>query len=142
MAGLVKISEAASMALHTMVLLASNPDRTMRSREINGVIGGSENHLSKVLQRLSKAGLVKSTRGPAGGFTLARNPEDITLLGVYEAIDGPLDETGCLLGQPICKGQCILGGFLHDVDRQAREYLSEKTLSEFTNVFKGGPDAC
>ena len=87
---MLRISEAASIALHTMAYLARNKDRMVSTHEIAGAMGLSENHLAKVRQRLVKAGLVEAQRGPSGGFMLSRPAEDITLLEVYEAIEGPL----------------------------------------------------
>ncbi len=61
---------------------------------------------------------------------LSKSGEDITLLQVYEAIEGPLEETSCLLSAPICGGDCILGDLLQSIDSQAREYLGQRTVSE------------
>ena len=141
MSNLLKISEAASLALHTMVYLAANDRRLATTHEIGEVLGVSEAHLAKVLQRLAKVGLVDSTRGPRGGFCLGRAGDDISLLEVYEAIEGPLADTVCLLGQPICSGEkCILGGLLETVNRQAREYLGATALSDLTDVYGGTQD--
>ena len=59
MASIVQISEAASLALHSMALLAASPDRPLTVKDITARTGVSEAHLSKVMQRLAKAGLVK-----------------------------------------------------------------------------------
>ncbi|MCF8044104.1 MAG: Rrf2 family transcriptional regulator, partial [Desulfarculaceae bacterium] len=72
---LLKISEAASLALHTMGLLASRPGEQVPTRELAARLKVSEAHLAKVMQRLGRAGLVRSQRGPKGGFALERNPE-------------------------------------------------------------------
>ena len=141
MANVVKISEAASLGLHTMVLLAGEPGRRLATREIAGRLGASEAHLAKVLQRLARAGLVESTRGPRGGFILVENRGNATLLEVYEAVDGPLVETDCLLGSPACGGEgCILGGLLETANREVREYLANTRLSELTSVYGGSND--
>lgn len=137
MAHLTRISEAASMALHAMVLLAAKNGPPASTKELAGLMHGSEAHLSKVLQRLARAGLAVSGRGPKGGFTLARPAREISLLSVFEAIEGPLEETRCLLDKPLCNGRCILGGLLSEVDRRASQYLSEKTLADFAGVFQG-----
>ena len=137
MSHLLKLSEAASMALHTAAILSARPGELVSTRTLASILGGSEAHLSKVLQRLVKGGLVKSVRGPRGGFTLARDPGEITLLEVYELMEGPLTPTACLLGEPICGGECLLGGLLADVDIRAKEYLSNKTLADFSQAFKG-----
>jgi Rrf2 family protein len=142
MSSLVKISEAASLALHTGVYLAAHPGRTVSVHEVAQVLGCSENHLSKVLQRLVRTGLVHSTRGPGGGFVMAKKPEEVSLLAVYEAIEGRLEDASCLLAHPVCGGDCILGGLLAEVNTKARQYLTTKTLADFAAQFKGDCHDC
>ena len=137
MSSMLRISDAASLAMHAMVLLAVNPGKEVSNRHIASRLNASEAHLSKVLQRLAKAGLVTSTRGPKGGFALQSQPDQVRLLDVYQAIEGSLVPNHCLLGTRICDGErCILGDLLETVDRQIREYLSGTNLSELTGVYR------
>ncbi len=137
MSHLMKVSEAASLALHSMAYLAGCPGVNVSARQIATRLGVSEAHLSKVLQRMAQAGLVKSSRGPKGGFALKIPAEKITLLDIFETIEGRLEATECLLGIPICSGPyCILGGLLKQVDEQAREYLDQTKLDRFRELFK------
>jgi len=139
-ARILHISDAASLALHAAVLLASSSPRPLRSKEIADTIHASETHLSKVLQRLARAGLVRSTRGPKGGFVLADDPEAISLLDIFEAIEGPLRPTTCLLDKPLCDGRCcIFGGTLQKAGEIVRRHLAATKLSR---LVKGGPYAC
>ncbi len=126
---MLKVSEAASLALHAAAFLAGRPGEVVTTGEVASVLDVSENHLSKVLQRLAKAGLVRSTRGPRGGFMLSRSPDDLTLLEVYEAIEGPLGTTNCLFSRPVCNGECILGDLLTDVNARIRARLTQTKLS-------------
>ena len=136
MSSVIRISEAASLGLHAMVLLANEPQKALSTHHIAERLGVSETHRSKVLQRLARAGRVVSVRGPGGGFTLAEKNGDTTLLEVYEAIDGPLSDSTCLLGTPVCRGErCILGGLLEATNREVREYLESSTLSELCAAF-------
>lgn len=138
MANILKFSDAVSLALHTVVLLAANGKRSMSTREIAAALYASEAHLSKVLQRLTRVGLVKSIRGPKGGFELTGDPDSTSLLSVYEAIEGQLEGTDCLLGKRLCDGKsCILGELLKSTNRQVREYLSQTVLSDVTSVYGG-----
>ena len=137
MSSTLKISEAASLALHTTVLLAANADRLLSTHEIAETLGVSEAHLAKVMQRLHHAGLVRSIRGPKGGFGLAKPGARIALLDVYQAIEGPLGAETCLLGRRVCRGKkCVLGGLLGAVNKQVRDYLSKTKLSELTHVYQ------
>jgi len=135
---MLKLSEAASLALHTMVYLAGNPDRQVSTRELAAEFEASEAHLSKVLQRLSRYGLVRSVRGPRGGFTLNTRYGEITLLDIYESIEGPLMEKKCFRPTRICNGNgCIFGGLLMNVNRQVREYLSATRLPDLAGLLGG-----
>jgi len=133
-AHLLRISEAASLGLHACVALAGEPDRDVPARELAADFGASEAHLAKVMQRLVKAGLVASTRGPKGGFRLARPAETVTLLDVYEAVEGPVEPLGCLLGRPACRGSvCMFGDFLRDFDTRFRGYMATTTLHQLVS---------
>ncbi len=125
----VNISDAASLALHAMMVLAKNPDRLVTTHEIAQMLGVSENHLSKVCQRLGHGGLVSALRGPSGGLRLAKPASDITLMQVFELIDGPMTDCYCLLGKESCPGdKCILGNLVRSVSTQVRDYLSGTTV--------------
>ncbi|MBN1867419.1 Rrf2 family transcriptional regulator [Candidatus Sumerlaeota bacterium] len=140
MSKILNFSDAASLAMHTAVFLASaqavrEPEPLTVSR-IASTLDASEAHLSKVLQRLGKAGIVISSRGPRGGFVLARPADKITLLEVYEAIEGAFVEADCLLRSPVCQGaSCILGRLLRNVNGEVRQYLEKKNLSDLTGVY-------
>jgi len=138
MTHILKISEAASLALHSMAYLASRKNKECVSlKEISKRLKASDAHLSKVLQRLAKQGLVTSTRGPKGGFTLAKDANEITLLEILETIEGHIQPSKCLFDTPICDGQqCILADLLEKISTEVHEYLKNRRLSEFKNVFK------
>ena len=132
MAGIVQISEAASLALHSMVSIAAAPEGPVNLKSVACSTGISEAHLAKVLQRLVKAGLLTSTRGPRGGFRLARPAEEIALLSVYEAIEGPLGTESCLLhasGCPYGFSRCIFGNLLKETNAKFLDYMKGTTLS-------------
>jgi len=134
MTNLLKISEAGAIALHTVTYLASEPERVATTAEIANALCVSEAHLSKVLQRLSRAGLVTSARGPKGGHSLARSPEAITLLEVYEAIEGRLETNDCMLMRPACDSNCIMGDLLHKVNALVKEHLSNTRVSDVSSL--------
>ncbi len=133
-----KISEATSLAMHTMALLASEPKKIISVKESASFLNVSEAHLAKVLQRLSQAGYVNSKRGPKGGFLLVKSPDEVTLLDIYELIEGKIEERDCLLDHPICRnGSCLFGDGLRKMNREIKEHLSKTTLSE-VKIFLGG----
>jgi Rrf2 family protein len=137
----LRISEAASLALHTMVYLAGDPGTHYSAGRLARVICVSEAHLAKVLQRLTKAGLLASVRGPKGGFRLARGTGEITLLEVFETIDGPFEPGECLMHDRTC-GQmgCLFGDLLSGINSQVREYLGGRTLEDVKWVYESSGD--
>lgn len=64
--------------------------------------------LAKIISQLSIAGLLHTSRGARGGVTLAREPKDISLLEVVEAIDGPIQLNECVQNEGVCsfEGNC------------------------------------
>jgi Rrf2 family protein len=136
---MLKLSEAASLALHTMVYLAGLPGRQVSVREIAGDLDVSEAHLSKVLQRLARDRLVNSVRGPKGGFSLNSRYAEISLLDIYESIEGPLHDRHCFRTTRVCNSNdCIFGGLLGDVNMQVREYLSKTKLPQLAGRIGSG----
>ena len=133
----LRISEAASLGMHALGLLSTRLDGPLSARMAADRLGVSEAHLSKVLQRLTRVGLLTSTRGPKGGFALCRDPESVSLLEVFEAIEGPVEPAACLFGIPLCDGaSCVLGKVIVDVNNTLFEYLAEKTLADISTVFE------
>ncbi|HET8775969.1 MAG TPA: Rrf2 family transcriptional regulator [Thermoanaerobaculia bacterium] len=136
MSGIVKFSEAASIALHTMTVLAAAPERHVTVHEIAERMPVSESHLAKVLQRLAKAGLVDSARGPQGGFMLRGDPQQITLLRVYEAIEGRLDVAYCMFPERTDCASCILEDTLRSANQIVHDRLARTALSALVTAFR------
>lgn len=134
---LFNISDAAILALHTGALLAYYHPQRVSTHQIATAFDASEAHLSKVLQRLARNGIVRSIRGPRGGFTLNKAPQEITLLEIYEAIDGPIDTRTCLLGAPVCDGnKCIMDTVLADLYFSVQTYLTTHSLHDIASVIE------
>lgn len=91
-----------------------------------------KSYLSKIMQHLTRAGLVKSRRGARGGFHLARPAREITLWQAIEAVEGPIFLNVCL----IRKGECHRDELcpVHIVWKEAQvkllEVLDGKTMAE------------
>jgi Rrf2 family protein len=132
MAKIFSMSEAASIAIHSMVLVARN-ENGINAVKIAEQTGFSKNHISKVAQRLVKDDLLKSLRGPSGGFTLKKEPKDITLLDIYQSIEGPLEITDCPLANEICNfDQCVMGNVVNKMSKEFKKFLKAQTLEKYT----------
>jgi len=87
----MKISRSTGYALLAAGYIAQNQKQgIILSQEISKKYNIPLEYLLKILQQLVKANLLRSKRGPRGGFSLAKPPKKITLLQVIEAIDGPM----------------------------------------------------
>lgn len=125
------MSEAASIAIHGMVLIARS-EKGMNVLKIAEVTGFSKNHLAKVLQRLVKNDLLKSVRGPAGGFSLKKDPSEVTLLQIYESIEGQLEITDCPLTYEICNFEkCVMGNVVNKMTMEFKKFLQKQTLKNY-----------
>jgi len=133
--GVVHITEMVSLALHSMVIIADSKKDIVNVKEISAATGCSEAHLVKVLQRLVRAGFLYSIRGPKGGFGLSKAPDEVTLLDIYQVIEGPLNLVGCPTNHRTCSFKsCIFGGVPEKLNRDFIEYLSSKKISDFSEV--------
>ena len=129
----LRISEASAIALHTVRVLAGAPDESVTNQDIASLLDVSVHHLAKVHQRLVRAGILRGVRGPTGGFRLAREARDITLMEVVEAVEGSFEPCQCLLGRPKCVASpCALGQMSDAVNSMVRDFLTGTTADGLT----------
>jgi len=90
--------------------------------------------LAKILQKLTKAGLLLSHHGTNGGYMLARDPRRISAFEVIRAIDGPLFITSCSAATEDCdqSDRCTIREPLRRVGRSIEEVLNRLTIWEMT----------
>ncbi len=87
----MRLSHAAKYAVYALVHMAAREDNALRiSRAIAQAEGIPDLYLMKVLRPLVTQGILRSIKGPNGGYNLAKSPREITLLDVIEAVDGPI----------------------------------------------------
>lgn len=92
------------------------------------------NFLFKILRKLVKKGMVKSYRGPHGGYVLARDPSQITFLEVIETIDGPLVVNRCLdtaaLSRCVMEDSCKMMSAWERIQVNIKHELSALTIAD------------
>lgn len=128
MAKIFTISEALSIAYHSMMMILTSKER-LNANEIADRLKASRHHVSKVLQRLVKDDLLSSNRGPAGGFIIKRDASQITLYDIYRSIEGNIESYECNIDDPICSNKkCMLDSFGQRMTLEFKEYLCSTSL--------------
>ncbi len=131
MSKIITLSEAASIALHGMVLIARS-DKMTNVIEIAERTSTSKHHVAKIMQRLVKGNFLYSHRGPHGGFSLKKKPSEINFLELYETIEGKIEITECPLDKPVCSfDQCIMHNITKKMTIEFIKYLEAQTLDKY-----------
>lgn len=115
-----------------MIHLATQPAATpVPIAEIARLWDIPEDFLRKISLQLSRAGLVKSRRGKTGGIHTARDPEEITLLQVIEAVEGPIFLNKCLVGPDSCSRSIWCEAHLAwgEAQEKMKEVLSSRSIA-------------
>ncbi len=131
MRNLLRISEAAWLAIHALASLSYRADPVQVSR-LAASMGASRAHLGKVMQRLARSGVVRSVRGRNGGFVLSVRPETLSVLDVWEAVDGPVRRADCLMDHTCCAapGECHVRALSADLAAEILARLDGMKLSD------------
>lgn len=107
-------------------------------REMSEDLNISFHFLTKILQKLTSAGVLKSMKGPKGGVAFTRDPHELTILDVVLAIDGREIFTECVLGLPGCGNEkpCPIHEYWAEAREELREMFQSKTLGETAHDVK------
>ena len=128
--------QTAEYAVRAIAFIASATGTApVRVKDIARATHIPANYLSKTLNHLARVGLLKSARGPLGGFALALPPEEISLGSIAEIFSGD-DQQQCILGGGRCgeRQQCALHRRWLPVATQVREFLDQTTIAQLVTV--------
>lgn len=132
----MQITRQTDYAIRCVLYLAEHPNEVKVVNEIARSKSIPKVFLAKILQKLSKAGIVRSYKGVKGGFELAKRPKDITLLDVIEAIDGPVAMNICAIDKRLCNmsNQCsvhpVWVQLRQDTERKLRKYSIDRLINK------------
>ncbi len=131
-------SETVKYALLALAYLALNRDRLVKVEEIAEAQRIPKPFLSKIFHKLARERVLKSYKGPTGGFTLAIPPEKITILDVIRYLDEDYKLDYCALRPGRCEEWNTSPCAVHDKWTKLREaileYLSTTTIAELAEV--------
>ncbi|GAB4389810.1 MAG: Rrf2 family transcriptional regulator [Thermodesulfovibrionales bacterium] len=131
------VTRLSDYAIRCVLYLSRNGGRLASVGEIAESMYVPKNFLAKILQKLVKAGIVKSTRGAKGGFQLARQASEISLLDVLEAVQGPTAVNVCAIDSRQCglSSTCAV----HPVWVSIREMIERELAAQtFARLAGGG----
>ena len=124
------LSRACKYGLQAVLHLARHDERPLLSKEIAQALSIPQHFLAKILQDLSRRGLLQSFKGRGGGFQLARSADEIKLLDVVETIEGGEFDAGCVLGLRECSEEkaCPVHYQWKEIKAQIFSMLSDKSV--------------
>jgi Rrf2 family protein len=130
MSKVFNISEAASIAIHSLAIIAKS-GKLINVDHIAEMTNFSKNHIAKVLQQLVKNNYIQSVRGPKGGFLPNKNTNKLSLLDIYEFIEGKLEVNKCNMHDGQCPfNHCVFNGLSERYTQEFRDYLKNTTVHE------------
>jgi Rrf2 family protein len=132
------ISQTAEYALRAIVYLADQSDAPQTTQQIAEVTRVPAGYLAKVMQGLSRSGLVRAQRGVHGGFTLAVSPKELTVLDVVQAVDPLRRIEHCPLGIVSHQALCPLHRGLDNAVAMVEKALGASTIAELLAKPKRG----
>ena len=130
----MQITRQADYALRAMLYLAQlPPNLRAATSQIAEQQSIPPSFLAKIISQLSIAGLIHTSRGARGGVALARQPEEISILEVVEAIDGPISLNDCCVNSDSCLfgDKCPLRPLWCETQSTLVERLKSTTFSQY-----------
>lgn len=130
---MLKLTKKADYGLMAMKHLAERAAvGACSAKDVADAYGIPQEALAKILQRLAKAGLLKSQHGMNGGYTLGRDATQISAFEVIQAIDGPLFITSCVTVRGECgqSGRCTVREPLRKVNESIEQVLKRIKISQ------------
>lgn len=142
----MKITSSVEYSTRLMVSLARSGPAKLSAERLSEIENIPVDYVTQLLQRLRRAGLVESSRGPVGGYTLAREAGTITLGDVIRGVDGRIFEEVCgkyETGKKDCGQQtaCGLSPVWQGLGGMLDDYFDNISLSRFTSPSPGAEPA-
>jgi Rrf2 family protein len=129
---MLQIRRETDYAIRCIYYLAGKDNRVIMADEISREMKMPRSFIAKILQKLSRAGVVASTVGVKGGFSLSRSPQRISLYDVIVAIEGPIALNRCTVDEASCSlsKTCKIHPIWMNVRRELERVLKESNFQE------------
>jgi Rrf2 family protein len=128
----MQITRETDYAIRCVYYLKNKPDEVTMVDEIAREMLIPKSFLAKILQKLSRAKIVRSYRGVKGGFQLAREPENISIYDVIKAIEGPVAMNVCAVDKKKCSlsSKCAVHPIWVELRKEVEDKLKSKKFSQ------------
>jgi len=136
----VILSQTAVYALRAVIHLAeAERDSLVRVDDMAKALDVPRNYLSKILHTLAREGMLRSTRGPGGGFRLAVPAKKLRLFDIVSSFDDMQERRTCLLGRARCSDTdpCAVHTRWQDAWREVRSFFRETTVADLFDDEEG-----
>jgi Rrf2 family protein len=135
-------SKSCEYAIRSIIIICQNSSNGSRTnvKEISAKADAPEQYIAKLLQILTKQNLIKSAKGPGGGFYMDADHGEIKLLDIVHAIDGDAIFTACGLGLKQCseKKPCPLHDHFKGIRNDLKAMLINTSIHELSIALKSG----
>ena len=129
---MIRMSKLADYGTVVMAQMAHEPERLQSTAEIAAHTRLPATTVSKVLKLLAKQVLVTAERGKHGGYRLSRQPAQISVAEIIDAVDGPFGLTECAAGAGLCtlESSCALRSQWRRISQLVRRAIESVTLDQ------------
>jgi Rrf2 family protein len=128
----MKLNKTTEYSLRILIYMAQKPSELYSAGTLVKELKVSDKYLRRIMTDLSKSGFIQSAQGRTGGYSFAKDPSQIFLLDIIDAVEGIDSFNGCVLGFESCS--CINPCAMHEtwlpVRNELNKVFSETKLSE------------
>jgi Rrf2 family protein len=129
----MRYAQSTELAVDSLLFMAAHDDRQeFSAEELATAQNLSVSYLAKIMQQLARAGLLRSQRGPKGGYALARLPREISLLDIAQVFEGSAPLYSCNAQAKLCSlgSHCLIVSTFRDAESKMRDVLRGVTLAD------------
>ncbi|WP_421120967.1 RrF2 family transcriptional regulator [Aquihabitans daechungensis] len=133
----LEVTRRSDLAIQALLALHAGPERA-KAAALAEQVGTTKGFVTQVMNPLVQQGWVRSDPGPAGGYAAVFDPDEVSILAVIEAVEGPIDTGRCVLEDRACAeaGTCAL----HRPWSRARGHLIDDLGSQrLSSLIETGP---
>jgi Rrf2 family protein len=132
-----KKTRYAARALVTLGHMFARKKKPVQLKDISKAEDISLRYLENIFSQLSKAGIIASVKGKGGGFSLARDPESITMAEVVQVLENPMSGIECISSPKKCgrSSECVTRKMWIDFSGSIRDYFGAITLKSLIETY-------